>query len=246
MKPAMAPAFYALTSTTRWKDYVNLLHTPYTLWHLSYVVLGAAIAPSVHLDRLVGTLLAFFLAVGIGSHALDELNGRPLGTGIPRRTLAGLAVVSIGTAMAIGIAAGLVVTLWLLPFVAFGGFIAVGYNLGLWRHRFHSDFWFACGGGAFPVLTSYWINALSLSVEAVLMGCGCFALSLAQRTLSTHVRTVRRQAVDIVGVMEMADGRRIKLDSGKLVSAAERALLLMSLTILLLAVSLLALRLPNS
>ena len=30
-----------------WRDYVTLLHVPYTLWHLSYVVIGAALAPRV-------------------------------------------------------------------------------------------------------------------------------------------------------------------------------------------------------
>jgi hypothetical protein len=73
-----------------WKDYVNLLHFPYALWHLSYLVLGAAIAPTLYLDRLLVTLLAFLLAVGIGAHALDELNGRPLATKIPSPVLYGL------------------------------------------------------------------------------------------------------------------------------------------------------------
>ena len=63
-----------------WRDLVTLLHPPYTAWHLSYVALGAAAAPVVHVDRLLAALGAFFLAVGIGAHALDELNGRPLGT----------------------------------------------------------------------------------------------------------------------------------------------------------------------
>ena len=64
MATGKRPAFYALPGTKGWQDYLNLLHVPYTLWHLSYVVLGAAIAPTLHLDRLLGTLLAFFLAVG--------------------------------------------------------------------------------------------------------------------------------------------------------------------------------------
>ena len=35
------PAFYALRSGG-WRDYVTLLHPPYTLWHLSYAAMGAA------------------------------------------------------------------------------------------------------------------------------------------------------------------------------------------------------------
>ncbi len=37
------PAFYALTPGG-WRDYWSLLHPPYTLWHLSYVAIGAALA----------------------------------------------------------------------------------------------------------------------------------------------------------------------------------------------------------
>ena len=73
------PAFYALRPGG-WRDLVTLLHPPYTAWHLSYVALGAAAAPTVHLDRLLAALAAFFLAVGVCAHALDELHDRPLGT----------------------------------------------------------------------------------------------------------------------------------------------------------------------
>src|SRR5438445_3047898 len=95
------PAFYALRSGG-WRDLVTLLHPPYTAWHLSYVALGAAAAPALHADRLLAALGAFFLAVGVGAHALDELNGRPLRTRLSDRTLIGLAVAGLGGGVAIG------------------------------------------------------------------------------------------------------------------------------------------------
>src|SRR5205823_5418209 len=82
--------FYALASGG-WRDYGTLLHPPYTLWHLSYVVVGAGLAPVWRPDRLGESLVAFFLALGIGAHALDELKGRPLRTRIPAPTLVALA-----------------------------------------------------------------------------------------------------------------------------------------------------------
>lgn len=203
------------------------------------MVIGAAVASSFHLDRLLGTLLAFFLAVGIGAHALDELNGRPLSTRIPRKVLGGLAVASLSGAIALGVVAGVTITLWIFPFIAFGGFIAMAYNLGLWHDRFHSDFWFAFAWGALPVLTSYWINALNLNLDAVLMAFACFTLSLAQRTLSTQVRTVRRRTLKVEGRMEMADGSTIRLDAARMILAPEGALRLLSLTVVVFAVSLL-------
>ncbi|MGH3082135.1 MAG: hypothetical protein ACRDNH_13540, partial [Gaiellaceae bacterium] len=98
------PAFYALESGG-WRDYVTLLHLPYTAWHLSYVAIGSALAPEFAGRRLLAALVAFFLALGIGAHALDELNGRPLRTSIPDGMLVALAALSIGGAVAIGIAA---------------------------------------------------------------------------------------------------------------------------------------------
>ena len=38
------PAFYALDSGG-WRDYWSLLHPPYTLWHLSFVAIGACVVP---------------------------------------------------------------------------------------------------------------------------------------------------------------------------------------------------------
>ena len=245
MATGKRPAFYALPGTKGWQDYLNLLHVPYTLWHLSYVVLGAAISPTVHLDRLLGTLLAFFLAVGIASHALDELHDRPMGTKIPPVVLVSLAVVSLVGAVALGVVAGILESRWMFAFVAFGGFIVVFYNLGLWQNRFHTDLWFAFSWGAFPVLTSYWVNASRLDVAVVLLAVGCFLLTLAQRTLSTPVRTIRRTALKVEGYIELANGERLILDRARIIVAPERALALLGAAIVVLAAGLLTFRLQT-
>src|SRR3954452_17586598 len=98
----MRPAFYALRAGG-WRDYVTLLHAPYTLWHLSYVVIGCVLAPLVYWSVFRLTLVAFTLAMGAGAHSLDELHGRPLQTQIPRTTLVALAALSIAAAAAIGV-----------------------------------------------------------------------------------------------------------------------------------------------
>ena len=239
------PAFYALPGTNGWQAYLNLLHVPYILWHLGYVVLGAAIVPTVHIDRLLGTLLAFFLAVGIASHALDELHDRPLGTRIPKAVLVFLAVVSLAGAVALGVAAGMLESYWIFAFVAFGGFIVAFYNLGLWNNRFHTDFWFAFSWGAFPVLTSYWVNASRLDFAAVLLAAACFLLTMAQRTLSTPVRTIRRKAHSVEGYVELADGERLKLDGDSIILVPERALVLLGAAIVVLAAGILTFRLQT-
>ena len=239
---ASRPAFYAL-APGGWRDYVTLLHPPYTLWHLSYVAIGAALAPHFEVDRLVATLVAFFLAVGIGAHALDELNGHPLRTRIPNRALVGLAVGSIGAAVGIGVYAAIAFTPWLAPFVVAGGFIVCAYNLELFGGAFHSDAWFAIAWGAFPLLTAYLAVAERIGAAVLLAAVFAAFLSLAQRQLSTQVRTVRRRVVAVDGTAELADGRRERLTPETLTMAPEAALQAMTVAVVALAISLLALRL---
>ena len=236
------PAFYAL-APGGWRDYVTLLHPPYTLWHLSYVVIGAALAPTLPVDRLLSGLAAFFLALGVGAHALDELNGRPLRTAIPARTLVALATVSIGAAAAIGLAAAFAWTPLLLPFVVFGTFIVVAYNLELFDGRFHSDLWFALAWGAFPVLTAYGGAAETVRPEALLAAAFAAFLSLAQRQLSTPVRTIRRRVDRVSGAMSFNDGREEPITRESLLHAPEAALQALAWAIVALALALLVLRL---
>ena len=185
------PAFYALRPGG-WRDYVTLLHPPYTAWHLSYVAVGAALAPTFHLNRLLWALAAFFLAMGVAAHALDELNGRPLRTSIPSAVLWVVGVTSLAGAVAIGVGASLAWGLGLLAFVAVGAFLVPAYNLELAGGRFHNDWWFALAWGAFPALTGFFVEAQAIRLEGLLVACFAAAFSLAQRRLSTPVRHARR------------------------------------------------------
>jgi hypothetical protein len=239
--PSRRPAFYAL-APGGWRDYVTLLHLPYTLWHLSYVVVGACLAPHVPAGRLALTTLAFFLGLGIGAHALDELNGRPLKTKISTRVLIALAVCSLTGAIAIGVAVAVTHDLWLLPFVAFGGFIAVAYNLELFGGRFHNGFWLATAWGAFPVLTGYFAVADRIRGEAVLAAVYAALLIRAQQVLSTPVRDVRRRTVSVTGTIERADGSRVELGPETLTGPPETALRFMAAASVALAAALLVLR----
>jgi hypothetical protein len=235
------PAFYAL-APGGWRDYVTLLHLPYTTWHLSYVVIGACLAPHVPGWRLVLTVAAFFLGLGVGAHALDELNGRPLQTRIPTGVLIGLAASSLIGASAIGIAVAIGHNLWLLAFVAFGGFIAVAYNLELFGGVFHNGFWLAAAWGAFPVLTAYFAMADRITGEAVLTALFAALLIRAQQVLSTVVRDVRRRTVSVRGTIERTDGSQIPIGPETLTAAPETALRFMAAASVSLAAALLVLR----
>jgi hypothetical protein len=235
------PAFYALRPGG-WRDYVTLLHPPYTLWHLSYVVVGGCLAPTVPWGRLALTVLAFALAMGIGAHALDELYGRPLRTEIRGTVLAALAVASVAAASAIGVVVATRTTLWLLAFVAAGAFLVPAYNLELFGGRLHSDLWFGLAWGAFPVLTAYVACAERLRGEAVLAAAWATLLSLAQRRLSTPVRRLRREVADVSGEIVLAGGSREPLSSTALTEPLESALLLLAGSAVFLAGALVVLR----
>lgn len=222
---------------------MTLLHPPYTLWHLSYVVVGASLAPQFSSARLGLLLGAFALAVGIGAHALDELNGRPLQTAIPASVLVALAVLSLAGAAAIGVAAALLYSLWLLAFVAVGSFLVVAYNLELVGGRLHSDLWFGLSWGAFPVLTAYFTQAERLRAEAFLAAVFALLLSLAQRSLSTSARTLRRRVRAVEGTIELTDGTRLPITRQFLLATPEAALRALAAAAVALAAALLVLRL---
>ena len=236
------PAFYAL-APGGWRDWVTLLHPPYTAWHLSYVAIGAALAPSFDESRLLLTVAAFFLAVGIGAHALDELNGRPLGTRISSAALRGAAAASIGGAIAIGVYAALSWTLWLVPLVVAGAFIVVAYNLELAGGRFHSDAWFALSWGAFPVLTAYVALAERLDWAPLLAAAFAYAASLGQRVLSAQVRDIRRRTRSVSGTIVRGDGSSEPVTAETLIGAEERALRILTAAVVLLALALVMMRL---
>jgi hypothetical protein len=235
------PAWYAL-ERGGWRDYVTLLHVPYTAWHVSYVVIGGCLAAEVAWARLGAAAGAFALAVGIGAHALDELHGRPLRTQIPDATLVLLASTSIAAACAIGLVGALTFEAWLAALVPIGLFLVVAYNLELLGGRFHSDVWFGLAWGGFPVLCGYAAVSGEVSVAAALAALFAVLHSLAQRALSSHVRFVRRRVAAVSGELELVDGTHEALGEQRLIAAVERGLLLMAAATVVLAAALVALR----
>jgi len=236
------PAFYALASGG-WRDLVTLLHPPYTAWHLSYVVLGAAVAPTLHVGRLVATVVAFFLAVGVSAHALDELKGRPLQTTLRRRTLIALAVIGLVGAVGIGVAGAIVISPLLGPLVPIGALLVLGYNLELAGGRLHTDLWFAIAWGGFPAFTGYFAQTLRITLAGVLVAAGCCVLSTAQRRLSTPVRELRRRTLAVTGEQRLTDGSTVVLTKAGLAAPLEGALSALWIAVVLLAAGLLATKL---
>jgi hypothetical protein len=237
-----APAFYAGRSAGRAREWWSLLHPPYTMWHLSYVVIGACLAPVVDGVRLGATLVGFFCAVGIAAHALDELHGRPLRTRIPSWQLVLASVVSLSVSVTLGITGMLRVGPWLGAFVAAGVALVLAYNLELFGGIVHTDIGFAAAWGAFPVLCAYFVQARALRPAAVAAAGAAFALSWAQRALSSHARLVRRRVVRMHGRLELTGGATRDIDEGFLLAPVEIALRALSVGIACLAIALVVAR----
>ncbi|KKM91167.1 hypothetical protein LCGC14_1231350, partial [marine sediment metagenome] len=168
-KQTTGVAWYDVKAKGWLRDFVILLHPPYTLWHLSYIPIGAALAPAMNWQTLGWTLLAFFLGMGIGAHCADELRGRPLRTKIPGWILVLLGGLSLSGAVYIGVTIGLKETIWILPLIIFGVFIVFAYNLELFRGFFHTNFWFGFAWGAFPAMTAYVAQTHTVSPALILV-----------------------------------------------------------------------------
>ncbi|HEY2044673.1 MAG TPA: hypothetical protein VGH11_18510 [Jatrophihabitans sp.] len=224
---ATQPAFYAKRGN-RWADWWTVLHPPYTVWHLSYAALGAGLAPRLSWAMLAATVLAFFLAVGIAAHALDELHGRPLGTAIGATSLRVCAGIALLGAVIVGILAIPYSGLTLVPCIVVGVVLVMGYNLELFGGRLHKDLGFAIGWGGFPVAVGFLAQSPPLTRPATAAGAAAIlagiALSYAQRRLSTPARLIRRQISQVSGVVTLHDRSQLALDRQMLLAPLEGAL----------------------
>ena len=237
MKLTIQPAYYARTGDLV-GDILTVLHLPYTAWHLSYVVFGAAVVGELDWTRLVGTLLAFFAGTGIAAHALDELNDRPLGTGLSDAALIGLAGVGFLVALAVTVAGVLLISPWVAAWAVVGFVLAAAYPLEWFGGRIHTNLGFGLAWGGFPVLVGAWAQAETLTAPIIGVALAATLLSLAQRALSTPARCVRREADDVVLEVLRGDSQQ-RWSREELLATWESPLRLLAWSIVVLSVSLL-------
>jgi len=238
---ADAPAFY-IRGRGRWRDIRAVLHPPYTAWHLSYVVIGAVSGSRFSWSVLGVTLAAFFLAVGIAAHALDELRGRPLRTELSTSSLVTASVVGVTGAVALGIVGTFRVGPWLLVFIGVGAALVVLYSLELFGGLIHNDLGFALAWGGFPVLTAAFAENRSVPIAAVVLAAAATFLSAAQRALSTPARALRRRTALVEGRVVRSSGAEEALDRATTPAPRARALRYLAWATVALAAGLLMAR----
>jgi hypothetical protein len=220
-----------------------MLHPPYTMLHLALVTIGACLVGPVNVTRFAETLIAFFLALGVGAHALDELQGRPLRTTIPSGQLIAAAIIGLGGAVGLGISGMFIVSYYMAVFIAVGAFLALSYNLEFFGGRLHNGLVLVLAWGAFPILTAYYAQHGNLGVAALAAAAFGTLVTQLQRTLSTPVRELRRRTAAITGTITRSDGTTSPLTMTAILGPLEHGLKVLCWLGVAMAVALAYLRL---
>ncbi len=178
----------------RFRAFVGMLFLPYTGMCISFTLLGSILADIVHWDRVIALSLIYFLALGIGAHALDAIGSKrkPWGDILGFRLLLALAVSSIAVAYAIGVYY-IVYYVPLLSIIAIlEGFFLLAYNLELFRGLFHNNLTFSVSWGSLPLLAGYMMQTNGISIEALLLSIVTASIAYAEIRVSRLYKEMKR------------------------------------------------------
>jgi hypothetical protein len=175
---------------------IGLLFLPYTGMVLAFTIIGAMLAELIQWDRVGAKVVIYFLALGIGAHALDAVGSkgtRPWGTVLSDKLLWTMALSSITIAYAVGIYY-IMLYVPLLSLIAIAeGFFLFAYNLEWFGGRFHTDAWFAVSWGGLPVLAGYILQTNRISLAALVVAISTSLFSLAEINTSRPYKALRRR-----------------------------------------------------
>ena len=212
---------------------------------LSYVLIGAVVSPNLHPNRVVITLVAYFLGLGLSAHALNELHAGHWTKALGKRELVILFALPLGAAVVIGVygmlelfaaSTSVVAPLTLMAFIMLETFFLFAYNTDAFSGTFHSDIWFAFSWAALPTLISYYVNALTITSEAVLVALAMAATAGIEINLSRWCKDFRRKSH--LTEMRFANGTRQRMNTSQLLARPEKSLKLIVLVVDLLAIGL--------
>ena len=234
--PDQRAAFYA-ARPGGWRDWWTLLHPPYTAWHLAYVVIGACLAPVVNATRLIGTLMAFFFAVGLAATRSMSCTGDRYAPG-SRRAHSSSSLVSDLPARS--------------PSESSGSRRSAGpwspssssgrYSSSPTTSRCLAESSTTMSGSPRVGAPFQYLPPTSPRPEhrpsPLIAAVGAAALSAAQRALSRPARLLRRKSADVTGTIALADGGTIPVDRSVLLAPLEQALRAMSWALVMLATAL--------
>lgn len=237
-------AWYARTGG-KFQELYTIIHFPYTSMVLSYVLIGAAISRAIYADRIVLTLAAYFLGLGLSAHALNELHARHWGQALTRRDLQVLFVAPLVGALLIGAYGGFILytasgsvlpPLVLLVLIFLETFFLFAYNIDLAGGKFHNDLTFAFSWAALPVLVSYYANALTITPDAALIALAMAATAAIEINLSRWCKDYRRKSP--LTEIRFADETKLRLSTSELIGKPEKSLKMIVVAVDLVAIGL--------
>lgn len=234
---SMSPAWYLMQSSNPIVRFLNSLHIPYTILHLSLVALGCVLATQINWLYFVLILGAFFCAMGVSSHHLDLLQGDPLRLGFSRKFL--WIVAALGFVIAVSLGTYYVYLdrwYYFIIFIVVGPLLACSYNLEWFRGKLHNDNSFAFFWGVFPFLCGYLVQNHTMTPVLILGAIFCYLVARIQRVLSWRVRFVRRRMDGFFGVGFVNDKCSLGITREWLIEADEKALALLCFAIPVLVV----------
>jgi len=234
----------------RVREFYTIMHLPYTSMVLSYILIGAAVSPHMYPDRVGLTILAYFLGLGLSAHALNELHANHWTEALGKRELTAIFLIPLLLALSIGIYAvvylyalsySIVPPLVLMVFIVLEVFFLFAYNTDAFGGIFHNNLSFAFSWAALPALISYYANALTITIGAVLVALAMAATAGIEINLSRWCKDFRRRKP--LAEMRFADGSQEAIGTVQLLARPEKALKLIVAAVDLIAIGLVVYRL---
>ena len=179
----------------RFRLAVGLLFLPYTGMVLAFTVIGAMLAETVDWRRVAAALAIYFLALGIGAHALDAIGSRgikPWGEVFSTAALWTLGVGSLVLAYTIAIYYMIYYSPWLWPLALLEGLILVAYNLELFDGQLHTDTWFVLSWGILPTLAGYVLQTNRISLPVMIVALATGLISAVEINASRPYKAIKR------------------------------------------------------
>jgi hypothetical protein len=183
----------------KFRVFIGLLFLPYTGMVLAYTVIGSMMAEQIHWERVGAIVVIYFLALGVGAHALDALGSKaikPWGQVFTNGQLWALAIGAVVIAYAIGIYYMVLYTplLWVIAIPE--GFFLFAYNREWFKGRFHTDGWFAFSWGILPVLAGYVLQTNGISLPIIIVAASMGLLSLVEIKASRPYKEMKRASIE--------------------------------------------------
>jgi len=243
-------AWYARGGGSKLGEFYTILHLPYTSMVLSYVLIGAMLSPTIYPDRVLLTLLAYFLGLGLSAHALNELHAAHWTKALGRNELIVIFALPLGGALIIGIYGTVklfavfgsaLASVTLMTLILFEIFFLFAYNTEAFNGRFHSDAAFAFSWAVLPTLLSYYVNSLRITAGVVLVALAMAATAGIEINLSRWCKDLRRRSA--LTELQFADGTQQNMSTPDLTARPEKALKLIVVVVDMVAIGLVAYRL---